>query len=351
MKLWPVFAALVGLAAIAALVAHFGAGPITRTLVAIGWTGFATICLIHLALIAVMGIAWAALLPGTPLWVPIWGRLVRDGGSEVLPLSQVGGYVLGARAVSVAGLSGTAATATTIVDVTIELFGQIAFTALALCCLLYLKPDAAWAAPVAAGLAAAGLAGAAFVVVQRRGFELFERFAGMLGGGWADKTAQGASALHAALTGIYRNRIGVPLSFLLHLACWIASTLEPWLALRFARVPLGFTAVLVIEAFLYAARSAAFAIPNAVGIQEGAYILLGAGFGMTPETALALSLLKRARDLTIGLPALGAWQLAEGGRLWRRAAGSGRALSRSNETPVTTTGVSRPSAHHAITGQ
>jgi len=66
------------------------------------------------------------------------------------------------------------------------------------------------------------------------------------------------------------------------------------------------------------ARSVAFAVPNAVGVQEGVYILVGASFGLTPETALALSLLKRARDLIIGLPALAAWQLLEGGRLWRR---------------------------------
>jgi hypothetical protein len=91
--------------------------------------------------------------------------------------------------------------------------------------------------------------------------------------------------------------------------------------LRFSGAPLGFATVLVIESLLYAARSVAFAVPNAVGVQEGAYILLGASFGLTPETALALSLLKRARDLTIGLPALAAWQLLESGRLWRRIAG------------------------------
>jgi hypothetical protein len=33
--------------------------------------------------------------------------------------------------------------------------------------------------------------------------------------------------------------------------------------------------------------------------------------------ALALSLLKRARDLAIGLPTLGAFQAVESGRLWR----------------------------------
>ena len=143
----------------------------------------------------------------------------------------------------------------------------------------------------------------AFLAVQRHGFDLFDRFAHVLGRGWADKTAVGAAALHVALSSIYGQHARVWVNFLLHLACWIASTLEAWLALRFAGAPLGFATVLVIESLLYAARSAAFAVPNAVGVQEGAYILLGASFGLTPETALALSLLKRARDLTIGLPA------------------------------------------------
>jgi len=41
---------------------------------------------------------------------------------------------------------------------------------------------------------------------------------------------------------------------------------------------------------------------------------------LTPEMAIAHSLLKRPRDLAIELPALGAWQKLEGGRLWRRFA-------------------------------
>jgi len=78
--------------------------------------------------------------------------------------------------------------------------------------------------------------------------------------------------------------------------------------------------VLVLEALLYAIRSIAFAVPNAVGVQEGAYVVLGASFGLTPEAGLALSLLKRARDAAIGLPTLVAWELIESGRQYRRAA-------------------------------
>jgi hypothetical protein len=54
-------------------------------------------------------------------------------------------------------------------------------------------------------------------------------------------------------------------------------------------------------------------VPNAVGVQEGAYILLGAIFGLSAETVLALSLLKRARDGAAVLNAtesqsqIGAW--------------------------------------------
>jgi putative membrane protein len=318
--LFSVFAALVGLTAIAALVGYFGPGAVTRPLVAVGWTGFGAICLIHLVLITVMGIAWGALLPGKRRWVPIWGRLIREAGSELLPLSQVGGFVLGARAVTLTGVSGTSATASTIVDVTLELFAQLAYTAVALSLLTYLRPELPLAGPLAVGLAAGGVLAATFLAVQHRGLDLLGRFAQMLGRGWAEKTAAGATALHAALTGTYQRRVGILSCSLLHLACWIASTLEPWVALRFAGVPLGFATVLVIESLIYAARSFAFAVPNAVGVQEGAYIVLGASFGLTPETALALSLLKRGRDVMIGLPALAAWQFVESGRLWRRIA-------------------------------
>jgi uncharacterized membrane protein YbhN (UPF0104 family) len=55
--------------------------------------------------------------------------------------------------------------------------------------------------------------------------------------------------------------------------------------------------------------------PGALGFQEGAYVLVGPLFGLGPESALALSLIKRAKDLAIGAPALLIWQVGEGRRL------------------------------------
>ena len=91
MRIISIISAIAGLALIGGLLAYFGAGAVIRSLLAVGLTGFSAICLIHLAVISVMGIAWRVLVPGAPLWVFLWGRLIRDAGSEVLPFSQMGG--------------------------------------------------------------------------------------------------------------------------------------------------------------------------------------------------------------------------------------------------------------------
>src|ERR1700751_2095877 len=131
-----IVSAVAGLGMIAALLGYFGAGAVLRSLLAIGWRGFAAICVIHLAVITLEGVAWRLLVPGTRFWVFIWGRLVRDAGSEVLPISQMGGCVLGGRAVVLAGVPGATAAASTMVDLTLEFLAKLAYMALGLVLLL-----------------------------------------------------------------------------------------------------------------------------------------------------------------------------------------------------------------------
>ncbi|HEX3429950.1 MAG TPA: hypothetical protein VHT03_03610 [Rhizomicrobium sp.] len=50
------------------------------------------------------------------------------------------------------------------------------------------------------------------------------------------------------------------------------------------------------------------------GVQEAFYAIVGPLFGLAAPAAIALSLLKRARYVAIGIPVLLAWQLAEGAR-------------------------------------
>jgi len=320
MKLLPVTLIAAGIAAMVALVLHFGAGAVGEALLAVGFGGFISVTLIHTVLIAVMGLAWGVLIHGTRPWVAIWGRFVRDAGSEVLPLSQVGGYVLGTRAVALAGVPATQGAASTIVDITLEFIGQLAYIAVGLVWLLHLHASGVAPQLVILGLVVASALAAGFIIAQRRGIGYVDRIARVIGQGWADKTAAGAAALHQALEAIYRRRGGIWASFLIHFATWIASASEVSVALWFAGHPLPFGDAMVIESLVYAIRSTAFVVPNSMGVQEGAYVLLGAAFGLGPDMALALSFVKRARDLAIGLPVIALWQAIEGGRLMRRAA-------------------------------
>ena len=104
------------------------------------------------------------------------------------------------------------------------------------------------------------------------------------------------------------------------LAGWLVGAGEVWLALHFLGHPVTVAEALLLESLSQAVHSMAFLIPGAIGVQEGGFILLGQVIGLSPELALALSLVKRIRGLLIGVPALIAWQYAEGRRLWRRRA-------------------------------
>jgi uncharacterized membrane protein YbhN (UPF0104 family) len=73
--------------------------------------------------------------------------------------------------------------------------------------------------------------------------------------------------------------------------------------------------ILVMESLVYLARSVAFFVPGAIGVMEGGYVLLGPIFGLPADIALSLALIKRGRDLAIGLPATAVWQILEGKRL------------------------------------
>ena len=96
-----------GLALGTGLVAYFGFSEVARALFTVRWTGFLMIVVFHLALTALLGVCWYLLTSqSAPLRAFVFGRFVRDSGSEILPLSQVGGFVMGTRAAVLLGLPG-----------------------------------------------------------------------------------------------------------------------------------------------------------------------------------------------------------------------------------------------------
>jgi putative membrane protein len=321
MKLMSTIAALMGLALGTAIIGYYGFGSVASALFAIGWGGFAALCGYHFILFGILGSAWSSVLPPSrriAVRAFIWGRLIRDSGSEVLPLSQIGGIVMGARAATLAGVPPTVAYASTVADVTLEVIAQIAYVVLGLLLLLSLKPQSTYIYPVAIGVGVSILAIASFIAVQHYGFAPLQRLASRSALSILPKALSRMAPVHATLRAIYRYRPGLARGVALHFVAWVGSGVEGYFALHLMGVGLGIGAILAIESLLYAIRSIAFAVPNAAGVQEGAYVVLGGLFGLAPETMLALSLFKRARDVVIGVPALVIWQALEGNRLWRR---------------------------------
>jgi putative membrane protein len=311
---------LVGVAVATGLVAWFNAGAILTTLVAIGWGGFALICAFHFCLIAINGVAWHVLTPDVPRrrWpIFIWARLVRTAAAEVLPLSQLGGPAAGIRLAILHGVPAAIAAAAVIVDVAIEFLTQLAYAVIGLFLLATARPATDLLLPAAAWLVVAAGLCAAFLLVQRRGNRLLQHFEPLIARHFSHALPGKIESVTAALARIHAERGRLVVATLLHFLEWLATGAEAWLALRLMNVPISFAAATGLEGLLYAVRSVAFMVPLAAGVQEGGYLLVGAAFGLSPDQALALSLLKRGRDLALGvLPLLG-WQVLEGGQWWR----------------------------------
>src|SRR5947207_11228828 len=119
-----------GLALALYLVWYVGLGGILAAAVAVGWGGFALLCLGSVALFGLLGSAWHVLLPASSAagaWIFVRARLVRDSASEVLPFSQLGGIAIGVRALILQGVSAPLASASLIVAVTTEMLTHIQY--------------------------------------------------------------------------------------------------------------------------------------------------------------------------------------------------------------------------------
>lgn len=322
MKLRVILVAALGLCLAAYLVLHVGFTAVLSAAGEVGWAGFALLCLYALALFPLLGASWRVLLPRARagVWAFVWARMVREAAADVLPFSQVGGFVFGARTAIRHGVSGPDAYASTIVDVTSEALAQIAYVALGFAILSATAARSSAAATLTRAFAVvlilAVVAGTLLVFLQRYGHRLTGRLAARLVPG----AAAPADAIADALDEIYRSRPRIALSSAMHLFGWVASAVGTWIAFRLIGVRVELPPVIAIESLVGAAKSAAALVPNALGVQEASYAALAPLFGIGPEFGLAISLLRRARDIAIGVPVLLISQAEEGRRALGRSA-------------------------------
>ncbi len=321
MRLALLLATIVGLGIAAWVLVSLGLTPVFDAMRRIGPWGFAVLCLWSVLVLTVLGVALYVVAPGEPLSRLghfIWSRATREAATDVLPFSQLGGLLVGARTLEQGGVARPVVHAALIADLTTEMASQLLFTLFGVAMLATTLVNENAAAAVRPAI----FIGAALCIAMMASFALFQRPALALAGRIGERMLPGSNAaagvVRAQLDSVYRRRLLVVAGFLLNLVAWITSATGAWIALRFMGVEISLWAVLVIESLIFALRSAAFILPGAIGVQEAAYLLLAPLFGLDPASAVALSLLKRGRDLTLGIPSLAIWQIGEGARLWRR---------------------------------
>jgi putative membrane protein len=234
-------------------------------------------------------------------------RWVGESANSLMPAGQIGGPLLMARHLTRRGMRMEDAAAAITVSTTLQTFAQIAF---ALIGVVLLGAQAGRSLD----LRASALIASAFLAVQVGGFYLIQRrglFSKLMRAArrfsrnrdwshWVNR----AQAIDLAVQGTYRRNGPVTWSFLLSLVGWLVGTGEVYLVTLLLGVPVSWRDALLLESLGQAIRGAAFAIPGALGVQEGGYLLLAPLAGLAPDAAVALSLAKRTRELILGLPGL-----------------------------------------------
>ncbi|HEX3912583.1 MAG TPA: flippase-like domain-containing protein [Steroidobacteraceae bacterium] len=298
---------------------------IIATLAHAGW-GLLLVALFHLAPLVLDAVAICVLFERgssqTPLRDSLLARWVGESANSLMPAGQIGGPVLMARHLSQRGLPMEEAAAAITVSTTLQTFAQIAFALLGV---VVLGTHSRQFSPTA--LRTAALVASAFLAIQVGGFYLIQRrglFSRLMRAvrrfsrkrDWSQWVTQ-AQAIDLAVQRTYRRNSAVTASFLFSLVGWLVGTGEVYLIASFLGTAVSWRDAFVLESLGQAIRGAGFAIPGALGVQEGGYLLLAPLAGLMPDAALALSLAKRTRELLLGLPGL----------LYLRLAGSNAATA------------------------
>jgi glycosyltransferase 2 family protein len=264
-----------------------------------------------LPIITLLGIAWWV-IGGRAGKVHVagfvWARAVRDAAAEALPFSQLGGYVIGARALILAGADTAQAGISTLLDLTLEFAAKIPYVVFGFAILAWLKPQY-----TAVAISVDGAISIAALIV---GIWLARSSTPENAVRWLLDRWRSLSEIRERIAAVLRemtsHRKNVWQGMFLHFLCWGLGAGELWLIFHFMHVPGGLGAALVIDSVVGGIRAVSFFVPGAIGVQEGSYVLFCGLFGISPGAALAISLVRRARDIVIAGPVLLAWQWREG---------------------------------------
>lgn len=316
---------ILGAAVLAGTLMYAGAGAVVRTLAGLRLWGLAIIVLAHLPIVALMGLAWRMAAGSGRIASArrfLWARLVRDAAAETLPFSQVGGFVLGVRALRLSGPAALRGVLSMTVDLVIELGAKLPYVLAGVLALFALAPGSPLMRPLGLGLVLTAIAVTAPMLARRRLGHALDGLIRRVSQRFPVLASLRRMHVHgdvnSVLDDILRHRSRLKSGFALHLICWFLGAAELWLVFDLLGNPVSAARALVIDSAVVGLRTFVFMVPAAAGVQEASYVLACAVFGIAPAAAVAASLARRARDLTLGAATLGIAVGTDSGIMRRR---------------------------------
>ncbi len=320
-----------GLLLLVGLLASQGLTPVFATLATAGW-GLLLVALFHLLPLwldaAAIQVLFDAGAPRGAWRDALVARWVGESANSLMPLGQVAGPVVMTRHLARRGMATQAAAAAITVSTTLQALAQFAFGLIGAALLaLPARLGTAGTRQEHHAVTVAALTAIVLLAVILVSFYLVQR-RGLFGGSvrwlarltrrreWSGLMSR-ADAIDLAVGHTYQRGNRAAASFALSFIGWVVGAGEVYLALRLLGSPVGWLDALLLESLGQAIRGAAFAIPGALGVQEGGYLLLAPFAGLAPDAALALSFAKRTREIVLGVPGLLYLHHCE--RIWRRS--------------------------------
>jgi putative membrane protein len=315
MKLTAIVALLLGLAVAVGLFATSDLAAIRHALVTAGW-GVLIVIAAHVPSTAATTIGWQAVLdsPVMPPWLRLLKlRWIKESVNSLLPVAQVGGDLVRARLLIRRGVPLRIAAASCTVDVAAGTVSLFLYLLMGLAFFLLQPHQQAFAEVAERSIAVAGIIALLLALAPRLGlFRLIETAVTKFGEERAWKGLGDLTGLHEAVVSIYRQPARLWACGFWHLVSWMAGTLETYACLWALGLQPTWVEAFIIDSLGQGVRAAGFAVPGALGVQEGGYILVGSLFAIPAEQMLAFSTIRRIREVALGLPGLLAWGRTEG---------------------------------------
>jgi|SRR5665213_775989 len=300
---------LIGLSAIGLISWHV-IGQIATDSIRSAWILPAAI-LIHLVQLFLSALSWRKLLKTGSAWQVFQLRWIREAVNSLLPLAQVSGLLVSVRLSGRLGISKTFATASATVDIVTEAIAQALFIILCLLLLVLLgrysvdaKVLQSIVAVFASLLVVLLAVGVAWKTPVRQWLlSLSDRF--------PQRLTEALRRAKRETVMLLRDRSRSAAAIAFHFVSWLLGLVEVYVILWAFGIRITVAQALIIECLGTTARTIGFAIPAGIGAQEGGYVVACALFGIGPAAAVALSIMKRVRELLVGILGLLLWQKME----------------------------------------